>query len=79
MLTKTFSIKLRNNEFITITRNKTINNYTNDYNIIKDNIISLFNENYNNKEIRLIGCGVLNLIKIKDYTKDYNLFLYLNY
>ncbi len=78
-VTKTISITLRNIEFKTITRSKTIE-YTDDLKVISDEVIELFRQNYKNDTLRLIGVGLANLIKknllIKD--EEYNLFTALN-
>lgn len=77
IMAKTISITLRNKDFKTITRSKTID-YTDDYFYIMEIITDLVEENYqDNNEIRLVGVGLSNL-KDKDEVlkEDYNLFTY---
>ena len=77
-VTKTISITLRNIEFKTITRSKTIE-YTDDLKVISDEVIELFRQNYKNDTLRLIGVGLANLIKKNLLIKEeYNLFTALN-
>ena len=72
-LTKTISITLRDSYFQTITRSKTIE-YTDDLYVIEDIIDDLLDENYKEKEYRLLGVGFSNLIKNEDLPLEYNLF-----
>lgn len=72
-LTKTISITLRDSNFQTITRSKTIE-YTDDLYVIEDIIDDLLDENYKEKEYRLLGVGFSNLIKNEDLPLEYNLF-----
>lgn len=56
---KTIHLKLRYSDFSTITRNKTIENATNETDTIQKVITTLFNNNYiKNRPVRLIGIGV---------------------
>ncbi len=56
---RTIHLKLRYDDFSTITRNKTINRHTNETDIINKIITELFNKNYAaGRKIRLIGVGV---------------------
>lgn len=73
-LTKTISISLRDTSFKTITRSKTISEYTNDFLEIFDVITTLFYENYHGDTLRLLGVTYGNLIKEELLAKDYNLF-----
>lgn len=72
-LTKTISITLRDSEFKTITRSKTID-YTDDLYVIFDVIEDLLDESFIEKDYRLIGVGFSNLIKSEDLALEYNLF-----
>ena len=76
LMTKTITITLRNKDFKTFTRSKTIN-YTNDFYEIFDLVCDLVEENYKGEEIRLVGVGFSNL-KDKDevLAEEYNLFTY---
>jgi len=72
-LTKTISITLRDSDFKTITRSKTID-YTDDLYEINDVIEDLLYDNFKEKEYRLIGVGYSNLMKSSDLALEYNLF-----
>lgn len=73
--TKTISITLRDSEFNTITRSKTIEEYTNDFLIIYEYVAELIENNLEEeKRYRLIGVGVSNLVLESDLPKEYNLF-----
>ena len=76
LMTKTITITLRNKDFKTFTRSKTIE-YTNDFYEIFDIVCDLVEENYKGEEIRLVGVGLSNL-KDKDEVlkEEYNLFTY---
>jgi len=76
LLAKTITIKLRDTNFKTITRSKSLNDYSSDYNTFKDMMEELFYDNYNNKQLRLVGVGYNNIILAKEYEQDYNLFTY---
>lgn len=61
---KTISIKLRYEDFTTITRAKTLYTYTNNLNAIKETSIELFGNNYEeNRKVRLIGVKLSNFSK----------------
>lgn len=72
--TKTVAITLRDSDFNTITRRKTIDEYTNDFSIIFDLVVELVEENFEDKGYRLVGMGVMNLIHKDEIPKEYNLF-----
>ena len=72
-LTKTISITLRDSDFKTITRSKTIE-YTDNLYEIEDVVEDLLELNYQRKEYRLLGVGLSNLIKQEDMVLEYNLF-----
>lgn len=72
--TKTITITLRNTDFKTITRSKSINEYIDDYNSIYDVVVDLVEEHYHDESLRLIGVGVSNLVTKKELPKEYNLF-----
>lgn len=75
-LAKTVSIKIKDANFNTITRSKTINDFSKDYETFKIIVDSLFYENFDNKPIRLIGVGFSNIILESMYEDEYNLFTY---
>lgn len=72
--TKTIAITLRDNDFNTITRRKTIDEYTNDFYTIFDLVAELVEENIEDKGYRLLGMGVMNLVHENEIPKEYNLF-----
>jgi predicted NBD/HSP70 family sugar kinase len=56
---KTIHLKLRYDDFKTITRNKTLPNYTDLTEIIYETVLELFKHNYQKgRKVRLIGVGV---------------------
>lgn len=71
--TKTITITLRNIEFKTITRSRSID-YTNDFNDIYDVVVDLVDEHYHDENLRLIGVGLSNLKEESNLPKVYNLF-----
>ena len=73
-LTKTITITLRDSEFKTINRQKSLNEYTDDLVEINRIISDLLEENFEEKRYRLIGVGLSNLIERKSLPKEYNLF-----
>jgi len=65
---KTIHLKLRYSDFSTITRNKTILKPTNETDVIKSIVISLFEANYiPGRAVRLIGAGVSGFLKQESY------------
>ena len=73
-LTKTITITLRDSDFKTITRQKRLNDYTDDLVEINHIISELLEENFIEKRYRLIGVGFSNLIDRNSLPKEYNLF-----
>ncbi len=71
--TKTITIVLRNVDFKTITRSKSIN-YTDDFDEIYDTIVDLVEEHYKDEPLRLLGVGFSNLKEYHTLPKEYNLF-----
>ncbi len=72
--TKTISVTFRNVDFKTMSRSKSIDEYTNSFQDILDVVIDLIEEHYHNEPLRLLGVGVSNLKKEEDLPKEYNLF-----
>ena len=72
--TKTVTITLRNTDFKTITRSKTLDDYVNDFNDVFDVVTELVETNYNGDSLRLVGVGVSNLKLEEELPKEYNLF-----
>ena len=54
---KTITITLRDTSFNTITRSKTISDYSNDKTVLKYYVEELLDDNYNNAFLRLVGVG----------------------
>ncbi len=77
--TKTISIVLRDTDFQTISRQKTLDAYTDDFLIIFETVQELLEENFLDKGYRLIGVGLNNLVDKDHIPKEYNLFNVLNY
>lgn len=71
--TKTITVTLRNIDFKTITRSKSID-YTDDFDEIYEIVVDLVEEHYHNDSLRLLGVGLSNLKEEKDLPKEYNLF-----
>lgn len=76
LITKGVGIKFRDSKFKTTTRSHLLNDYTNDINLIWNNIEVLFHQHYNGEELRLVGVFTYQIIKEAEYKKDYNLFNY---
>lgn len=76
LVTKTVGIKLRDANFKTFTRSFTFNDYTDDYDIIHEQILDLFEKNFNQQPVRLIGASLSQLLLKKDLKIDINLFNY---
>lgn len=77
--TKTISIVLRDTDFQTISRQKTLDMYTDDFLIIFETVQELLEENFLDKGYRLIGVGFNNLVDKDHIPKEYNLFNVLSY
>lgn len=73
-MTKTITITLRDSDFKTITRQKSLNEYTDDLVYINQIVSDLLEENFEEKRYRLVGVGLSNLIDRKSLPKEYNLF-----
>lgn len=76
MAARTISIKLRYQNFRTITRSKTISQPTDDFLEIYGIAEELIQVNYFGEPVRLVGMGLSQLIFKKDLKDDINLFNY---
>lgn len=76
MVTRTISIKLKYDNFKTITRSKSIEHPTADFNEIFQIAEDLFYTNYNSNPVRLVGIGLSQLILKKDLKDEITLFNY---
>ena len=73
---KTITITLRDSSFNTITRSKTISDYTNDKTVLKYYVEDLLYDNYNGSALRLIGVGFSHFVDINDKLEEVTLFNY---
>ena len=71
---KTITITLRNTDFKTITRSKTVDDYLYEYNDIFEIVTELVETNYKNEPLRLLGVGISQLVDKNNIPKEYNLF-----
>ncbi len=71
--TKTITITMRNLDFKTITRSKSID-YTDEFDVIYEVVTDLVEDHYNDQELRLLGVGLSNLKDEKSLPRVYNLF-----
>jgi DNA polymerase-4 len=71
---KTVTITLRNLDFKTITRSKSVDDYLSNFDEIFDIVTELVESNYNGEQLRLLGVGVSNLVDKNNIPKEYNLF-----
>lgn len=72
--TKTITITLRDSDFVTITRQTSLDEYTNDFNVIFETVEELLEENIEDKLYRLVGVGVSSLLTKEEIPVEYNLF-----
>ena len=73
--TKTVTITLRDSSFNTITRQRSLNEYTDELNYINDIAMELLDDNFiDGKEYRLLGIGVSNLLTKDELPIEHNLF-----
>ena len=74
-LTKSVILTLRDDDFNTISRRKTLKDYTNDFDILNTLLEDLVMEYFvEGKNYRLIGVGFSNIIKKKEIKEETNLF-----
>ena len=71
---KTVTITLRNLDFKTITRSKSVDDYLSNFDEIFDIVTELVESNYSGEQLRLLGVGVSNLVDKNNIPKEYNLF-----
>ena len=71
---KTITITLRDLDFKTITRSKSVDDYLSNFDEIFDVVTELVEANYNNNQLRLLGVGISNLVDKNHIPKEYNLF-----
>ena len=73
---KTITITLRDTSFNTITRSKTIPDYTADKTLLKYYVEDLLDDNYQNIPLRLVGVGFSHFVDINSITEEITLFNY---
>ena len=73
---KTVSITLRDTNFNTITRSKSLPDYTYDKTLLMYYIEELVEDNFNGQTLRLVGAGFSHFIDEKDITEEITLFNY---
>jgi DNA polymerase-4 len=76
MVTKTIGIKMKTDQFETISRGQTLHEYTDDLEVIQGVIDQLFEQSYDKKPLRLVGVFLSSLILRRDLKIDINLFNY---
>lgn len=76
LVTKTVGIKLRDQSFQTITRSYSFMEPTDDYDIIYEQIETLFEANYHGNPLRLVGVSLSQVMLKKDLKIDITLFNY---
>jgi DNA polymerase-4 len=76
LVTKTIGIRLKTDEFISMTRSQTLDEYTDDYDTIYNVVESLFEKHYDQKPLRLVGVSLASIIQKRDLKIDINLFNY---
>lgn len=73
--TKTVNITLRDDNFHTITRQDTLDEYSNDFQSLYEVISNLVEDNYSfEKRYRLVGVGFSNILHESELPIEYNLF-----
>lgn len=73
---KTLGIKLRDQEFLTINRSHTSENYHDEYTIFYEMLEDLFEKHYHDEPLRLVGVFLNQVMLKRDLKTDYNLFNY---
>ncbi|QVK19218.1 DNA polymerase IV [Mycoplasmatota bacterium] len=75
-LTKTITVQIKYVDFKSYTKSKTISNYTDEFHVIYNIIIDLFDVLWNKSPIRLLGVSTSHLIEKKVMNKQLSLFNY---
>lgn len=76
LVAKNVGIKLRNSSFETINRSVSFEEPIDDYDQFYDAVESLFEQNYANQPLRLVGIYFGSVLLKKDLKLEYNLFTY---
>jgi len=77
LLSKNISITLKYSRFESVVRSISIEQFTNEYEIILSNAIALFDKHFENRSIRLIGVSLNNTIERSEIKKQLSIFNYL--
>ncbi len=72
----TIQIVVKDQEFKTYNKSLTLNNPTNKFDIIYQNVVILYEQNFLGKVIRLVGVTLQNLVNVEDATIQMSLFDY---
>ncbi|MCR3905656.1 MAG: hypothetical protein NUK62_01315 [Tenericutes bacterium] len=76
LVAKTVGIRIKDASFEMMNRSFTFNEHIDEYALFYEAVDSLFEENYNNEPVRLVGVFLSQIVQKKDLKKDYNLFTY---
>ena len=76
LVAKTVGIKLKNSEFGVINRSVTLQMHTDSYEIFKEAIENVFEDNYHQEPLRLVGVFLNQVVQKRDLKDDFNLFNY---
>lgn len=79
LVAKTVGIRLRDENFDTINRSFTFAEHTDVYEMFFDAVEALFEENYHEEPLRLVGVFMNAVMQKKDLKIDYNLFTYQSF
>jgi DNA polymerase-4 len=79
LVAKTVGIRLRDENFDTINRSFTFAEHTDVYEMFFDAGEALFEENYHEEPLRLVGVFMNAVMQKKDLKIDYNLFTYQSF
>lgn len=74
LIGNSISITIKYSRFETITRQTPLPDYINEYEIILSTAKYLFDQNYDNRSLRLIGVSLNNVINQNNYKKQVSLF-----
>lgn len=76
LVAKTVGIKLKYANFESINRSSTLDSHNDKYEVFLQAIESLFENNYKQESVRLVGVFFNQIVLKKDLKEDYNLFTY---
>ena len=76
LVAKTVGIKLKDADFNITNRSFTLNLHTDSFEIFKEAIENLFEDNYHQEPLRLVGVFLSQVVQKRDLKDDFNLFTY---